>query len=731
MKNRQFIFLFTIAASLLLSSCGGGGESSSEGGDISSEPSVSSESSQSSDDLYEPEDTPVFDRDDGTALAYTPRSEHTLGTATNSESYDYDDIIVQTPKGTLNDDFMYCYDVSSAYSVETHGGIYYGKDGKEADFFALIKDAGATHVRLRLWNDPYDGNGNSYGGGENDLATAIHLGKRATAAGLKVFLDFHYSDSWADPSKQYVPKAWASVPGKYLYQPIGDYTGHVLNAMKEAGVDIDAVQIGNETNNGMAGLNGTSKWIAYGIEAGVQTAKSVFPDVTTFVHLTNITNYSSVTKFLNNLASYDCDSYDAVGFSYYPYWHGGRENLLNTLNDVVSTYGKKVAVVETSWGFTDEAAPYSSNQYSTESCASAGGYETSYQGQASEMADIVNVLSQVEGGNGIGVSYWEPGWLSVQGSGWISKYGAYYNDYGKDWTSVSDADLSGYTDSYCRSSWANQAYFSYTGKALPSLYVYKHIQDGDKTISEDEIETVGIVEDSFSGTYDLKLKSYNIPSTAQTVNSLGQYKTVEIEWDEDEYADLATSAAGKYTIHGTCGGYDVTCAVTVLYNYVDDYSFENQTTLQGSNANEYAVGDPWELEASADGVRVESKGEGNRTGSKYFHWWSSGAFTFDISQTLTGVAAGTYSLQTYVLTHMKNEYGGYNSIYLYYQIGDGDLTKVSMLDKCAGYSSGLTLWSIDGIVVENDDSTVKIGMSCDAGSGGTWGHNDDWSFALQ
>jgi len=719
------LLFLALSSAMLLAACGTT-EPTTSSDDVTSSSSVAD---SSSDPIYSSEETPIYDRDDGKTLEYTPRAEHTLGTSINSESYDYDDIVVQTPKNKLNDDFMYCYDVSSLYSVETHGGVYYGKDGKEADLFALLKDAGATHVRLRLWNDPYDGNGNSYGGGENDLATAVHLGKRATDAGLKVFLDFHYSDSWADPSKQYVPKAWASVPKKYLYQPIGDYTGHVLNTMKAAGVDIDAVQIGNETNNGMSGMSATSKFIALAIEAGVQTAKSVYPNVTTFVHLTNVTNYTSVTKFLDNLAEYECDSYDAVGFSYYPYWHGSRENLLQVMNDVVATYSKKVAVVETSWGFTDESAPYSNNQYSTDACASAGGYVTSYQGQASEMADVIDVLSQVDGSNGIGVSYWEPGWLSLQGSGWITKYGAYYNDKGVDWTSVSNASLSDYTDSYCRSSWANQAYFSYTGKALPSLYVYKHIQDGDKAIDEDKITVAGLVEDSFTGSYDKKLQEYSIPTTGQTINSIGQYKTQDIVWDEDEYNAIATSSAGKYTIHGTCGGFPVTCEVTVLYNYIDDYSFENQNTLQGGGANEYSVGDPWVLETEASGVRVESKSEGNRTGTKYFHWWANSAFTFDLSQTLTGVAAGTYNFETYVLTHTSTEYGGYNEICLYYQIGDGEIQKTSMISKCAGYAAGLTLWSIDGIVVENDDSTVKVGMYCDAG-GSTWGHSDDWSFAI-
>lgn len=676
---------------------------------------------------YDDEDTPTFNWDKGETLSFNEISAHEVGESTNSETYDYDSIKVKMPTNTLGSDFMYSFDVSSLYSVEKNGGKYYGIDGKETEFFTLLKDAGVTHVRLRLWNDPYDLRSHSYGGGDNDLSTTLYLAKRASEVGLKIFLDFHYSDSWSDPSKYWVPKSWSNVLRRNRYQAVGDYTGKVLNTFKQEGIDVSAIQIGNETNNGMAEMSGTSMYIAYAIKAGVETAKSIFPDIKTYVHLTNVTNYDSVKKFLNNLVYYECDVFDVVGLSYYPYWHGSKENLLTVMNDIVETYGKEVAVVETSWGYTDEATTYASNQYSTDTCSEAGGYKTSIQAQASEIADIVDLLSQVNDSKGVGISYWEPAWLPVNGAGWISKYGAYYNDNGVDWET--SASLSSYTDQYCKSSWANQALFSYNGRALPSLYTYKYLQNGEKDVKDEDVVVEGIVSSEFSGIYDKKLESYNIPDTGLVYDNLDRYHEEEITWDEDEYNALPSKDAGVYTINGVCGGYNVTCKVTVIYNYVDDYSFENQNTLQGNNANEYSVGDPWNLTASVNGVRVETKSEGNRTGTHYFHWWSSSSFTFDLSQTLKGVAKGTYSLQTYVLTHLTTEYGGYNKVGLYYQVGDGEKVEVSMLSNCAGYAAGMTLWEIPNIEVEEDNSTVVIGMYGDCGAT-TWGHNDDWSFAL-
>lgn len=128
-------------------------------------------------------------------------------TAEAEAEEEWSDVFVE-PVAGISDDFIRGMDASAVLSVEKSGAKYYGYDGKEQDVFETLAESGVNYIRLRVWNDPYDENGNGYGGGDNDVATAIELGKRATQYGMKVNIDFHYSDFWADPKRQHAPKAW-------------------------------------------------------------------------------------------------------------------------------------------------------------------------------------------------------------------------------------------------------------------------------------------------------------------------------------------------------------------------------------------------------------------------------------------------------------------------------------------------------------------------------------------
>ncbi len=738
-KNKEHIMrnkptLALLLPFFLLAGCSGADNSESDSLDSSSPTSSASSSSVPSSSSVD-EDDRVMNRDDGTALEYKDvANPYVKGSATNSDSIDYENIYVNQPTNALAKDFAFGVDCSSLYEVERHGGKFYDEEGKEEDLFVILKNGGANYARFRLWVDPYDKDGNSYGGGSNDISTDIYLAKRAANAGLKILINFHYSDSWADPAKQWAPKAWMNlsstgkptINARTQYKRVGDYTGHALNAFKEAGITVNAVQIGNETNYGMAGAtSAVSKYFADMVASGVATAKSVFPDVKTIVHLTNVSSPDSAYSVYNNLKNRGTD-WDVCGLSYYPYWHGSRENLQKVMNKCAEEYGKEVMIVETSWGYTDEGVAFSNNQFSSSKFGKAGGYVTSPQGQATELSDLVDCLSKVPDQKGTGIFYWEPAWLPLEGAGWISKCGAYYNDYGVDASSA--ADLSTYSDSYCYSSWANQALFNYQGRALPSYSTYKHIVDGDKTI---EIEAKDLLESEFEATYNLSDSTSSIPTTGMVITNVGSYLTEEIVWDEADLAVLESVTQGQhYTVNGKLHGLDVTCDVLVYNNFIQDYSFENQNTLQGNKANEYAVTSPWNLVTTANGVRVETKSEGNRTGTHYFHWYSDGSYSFTLSQALSDVPAGTYVLKTYVIANTPDDTttGGYSKANLFYQIGDGEKVTVSMLSKLKGWNAGLVEWSIPSIVV-SDISDVTIGMEVEAGYK-SWGHNDDWSFVL-
>jgi arabinogalactan endo-1,4-beta-galactosidase len=635
---------------------------------------------------------------------------------TNSEEYDYDNIIVNAPTNTLSDDFAYGVDASIVSDVEKNGGVYYNENGDEEDVFKIFKNDGVNYVRFRLWVDPHSASGEDYGGGTNDLDTDIALAKRANAAGLKVMVDFHYSDFWSDPSHYWCPKSWSSVTKANLPDQVATYTKESLEGFKTAGVTVSSVQIGNEINPGIAGVvSGTGTGIcAKMIAKGITAAKEVYPEVKTIVHLTNIKSTKAIYQYLSNLQSNGAD-FDICGFSYYPYWHGTKDNLQTVLNTAASTTGKPVMIVETAWGFTDEQNDNCVNQYSTSSFGKAGGYLTSPQGQATEIADLVDVLSKVPNQMGQGIFYWEPDWLPVSGTNWATKAGQYYNDKGIDGTGS-------YTDASCLESWANQAWFSYSGKALPSASVYKHIQNKDKCADE---TVTGLVDGDLTLTANLK-GTWSMPSTVQAYTNTGAYRDLEVTWNSTEVA--AITEDGEYVVHGTTkdGSLEVTCTVTAESNFVQDYSFENQAMT----SQEAAVTSPWSMSDNTDygnyGTgHIESKGEGNLDGSKYFHWYNSVAFTFTLEQTLTVDWAGKYRLRTYIMANS----GGYTSFDLWIKVGNGDKQSVSILDSCVGWNSDLKS-GMKEVKIENVEipagSSVTFGLSC-VGGAASWGHNDLWS----
>lgn len=679
--NKSLVRLISLsAACLLLSSCGGNGGSSA---------------SQSS---Y--------------PHAFSP---YTVGNTTNAEAHDYSKIVVNGPTNALSSDFAFGVDCSEVYQLESLGARYYWEDGKEEDIFKILAAEGANYVRFRNWVDPWSKDGESYGGGMNDTYTDVYLAKRAQAAGLKILIDFHYSDSWADPSKQWMPKAWVDVGKAEIPAKVKEYTVSALNEFKNNGVTVDAVQVGNETNNKIAGIASSyTSLTAEIITSGTEGAKEVFPNCKSIIHLTNIKSTSGITSYLTNLVTKEA-KYDIVGFSYYPYWHGSKANLLKVLSDATALTKKPVMIVETSWGFTDDANDYCVNQFSTESFGQTGGYVTSAQGQAAEMSDLVDILSQVPGQMGQGLFYWGASWIPAQGMNWVSKAGAYYNDHGTDGTGD-------YADSYILPSWSNQALFSYTGKVLPSASTYKHIKALDKQAAE---VVSGLLNDSLSCTINLADEESSLPTSAQGMTNTGAYRDLAITWDADEVAAMKAAGDGTYTIHGTTdnGGFAVTCAVIAESNFVQDYSFEKQAEGQ-----EVAVGGAWANTCDPEGVsRIEAKSEGNRTGSKYFHWYSTVAFSFELTQTITGVRKGVYSLRTYIMSIAAS---GYTKINMWVSVAGGEKIIHDSLPQCTGWESsiqtGMKESLLSDIEIATDYSEVQIGLTCE-GKAGSWGHNDDWS----
>ena len=372
----------------------------------------------------------------------------------------------------LSEDFIFGMDASCVPALEASGVKYYDFDGNEQDVFKVLADNGINYIRVRVWNNPFDENGNGFGGGNCDIQNALAIGKRATKYGMKLLVNFHYSDFWADPSKQMVPVAWKDMTVEEKAQALYDYTKESLQLLKDAGVDVGMVQVGNETTGKMCG---ESSWenICALMSAGSNAIREIFPDAQIAVHFTNPEKSGNYRYYAQQLQKYQV-YYDVFASSYYPYWHGSVWNLSNVLTEIAEDFHKKVMVVETSYAYTDKDTDFSGNTISATSQV-AKKYSYTVEGQMKAVRDVVQTVAGIPGG--IGVFYWEGTWISVgqtsweensalwetYGSGWASSYAAVYDpvDAGK-WYGGCAVD--------------NQAMFDPNGKPLESLKVFSMLR---------------------------------------------------------------------------------------------------------------------------------------------------------------------------------------------------------------------------------------------------------------
>ena len=359
-------------------------------------------------------------------------------------------------------------DISMLETVEDAGGTFQ-LNGTSQDLLPLLKSQGVNLVRLRLWVDPKSTSNEVYGGGNSDLARVIRLAKRAKAQNMAFMLDLHYSDFWTDPGKQFKPKAWAALSTDELVAQVQSYTQDVIGQLITAGVAPDYVQIGNELNSGMLWPTGKN-WAANGetvggfdvlarlLSAGVtglraaETAGGVTTPAKTILHLAEGGNNSKFRWWFDEITKRKV-SFDIIGISYYPYWHGTLAALQSNMNDMVSRYSKPVMVVETAYAFTLENGDSLGNNFGQASDATNGGYPATAAGQRSFLKDLKAKIAAVPNGQGLGFVYWEPDWLPVNDATWATDAGiSYLNTTGN----VGNA-------------WENQALFDFNGDALPAL----------------------------------------------------------------------------------------------------------------------------------------------------------------------------------------------------------------------------------------------------------------------
>ncbi len=334
-------------------------------------------------------------------------------------------------------------DISSLHKSEEMGGVYKYRDGTEADALQILKDNGLNYARLRVWVDPADGYHN-----KDEILT---MATRLKDLDIKLLVDFHYSDDWADPGKQYKPAAWKDMDFEGLKRALYEHTFGVCNSLVEQGTPPAMIQVGNEINSGILWPDGHTwdppNWDNFSelLTAGYNAVKACSPETLVMLHIAEGGDNELAHWVFDNLTRREVP-FDVIGVSYYPFWHGSLAELQGNLNDISARYDKDVVVAEFSYAFSvledDGLANIASPRMATE------GYLFTPVGQRNMLRDVMTVVRGVPDGRGLGVFYWDATWTAVPGNGWDQK------------------------DPNSGNAWENQALFDFNDKALPALSEY-------------------------------------------------------------------------------------------------------------------------------------------------------------------------------------------------------------------------------------------------------------------
>ncbi|GAA4829606.1 glycosyl hydrolase 53 family protein [Algivirga pacifica] len=301
-------------------------------------------------------------------------------------------------------------DLSYVNEMEDCGAVY-KENGVAKDPYQIFADHGANLVRIRLWHTPDWTNYSNL----KDVKKSI---RRAREKGMQVLLDFHYSDTWADPEKQHIPAAWENVETvEVLGQKVYDYTYETLMALDQEGLMPELVQIGNETNGNIMVKEGEELYpvdfdrMVFLMKEGIKATKeagaksSIQPK--TVIH---VAGPKDVKWWFSEAVSKGLTNFDIIGISYYPKWHSeyNIQQLGEVIDHLKATYSKDVMIVETGHPWTEEGVEESAGNVMNES---APGYDApSPKVQRQYMIDLTTEVYQR---GGLGVIYWEPAWVST------------------------------------------------------------------------------------------------------------------------------------------------------------------------------------------------------------------------------------------------------------------------------------------------------------------------------
>lgn len=521
-------------------------------------------------------DPAIIQGDYDTVVSYADAIEE----ENNSDSIVEDAPITIEKVKNLSSDFIMGADISSMISELDSGVVYRDYDGNELktldDIVKFLAEQGINHIRVRVWNDPYDSNGNGYGGGNNDVTKAKKFADACRKAGIKMLVDFHCSDLWTDPGKQQAPKAWKNYTLAQKAEALTKFIEESLTTIDPTKDVVDMVQVGNETTGGFIGETNVANMCTL-FSAGSAGVKAYNSAVKVVIHVES-PQKGSVTKWAKNLSDNNVN-YDIIATSYYPYWHGTLSNLESEFETVKNTYKKDVMVAETSYAYTLEDSDGHENTVRVGNNDSGDNVTEPFteQGQATYIRNLINAVNEA---GGLGVYYWEPAWLTVgdttgltgdaydtqvvenktkwekYGSGWASSYASEYDakDAGK-WFGGSAVD--------------NQAMFYPDGTATAALHVWNYVKTGAKS------NLIGVekIESFDEAIYQQTSSEYTLPENVKVTYSDGTSVDEPVSWNESEAKSINAAKVGTYKVTGqvvfsktiSTGDYKGQTSATVSY----------------------------------------------------------------------------------------------------------------------------------------------------------------------
>lgn len=567
-------------------------------------------------------------------------------------------------------------DISSLEAVEDYGGKFYGFDGSEVDVIKFLAENGCNYYRLRIWNNPTA----SFDAGDYcNLEHTIEMAKRIKEAGISYLLDFHYSDWWADPENQTVPAAWQGMSGEELATAVYDYTAEVLTALAEENAYPDMVQIGNEIGNGMLWDYGSMEHpetLAKFLNSGIKAVRDTTPagqETLIMIHVQTGGSVGATQTFFETIEANGVTDYDLVGLSYYPYWQGTFADMKANIDNIYEQFGKQTVLAETAYPFTNDNADSKSNMVS-EADIKGVGFEASEENQRRVLELIMNAVAECEGG--LGIFYWEPAWLAVEGAG-VSKGSG--------------------------NEWENQTLFDFEGKALDAVRAFAFEPgslDNDVALYVYPFDSVEIDENA-SGEELIG----ELPETARVLYQDGSIREVEVTWD---ISSMKTITDTHVAFKGTVLDFTVSLGADLIAkNSLNNLDFE-----------EGATGWVLEDEKRAGQIRNDSSSYPH-SGEWSFQYWNADAFTMNLYQQVEIARTDQYHLQVW------SQGVGDTDLLMTLYIADADGNLIASTEF---RNQGWNEWQHPIVSAQlNEGDIVRIGVLVDAGSD-DWGTMDEFTF---